>query len=124
MHITNRGLMRILQKLKTRRPRESVFQAHFDFELKSENVINVSFDTIAASGENATVLHYVTNNEFTKDGDLMLFDLGATKIYTVLISQEHILYQVSLVLVKKELYDMVLGAMEKVIDAIKPGVDE
>lgn len=120
MHITNRGLMRILQNLKPGL-RESVLEAHFDFELKSENVIN-AFDTIAASGENATVLHYVTNNEFTKDGDLMLFDLGATKdLYCADISRT---YPVSGVFSprQKELYDMVLGAMEKVIDAIKPGV--
>lgn len=120
LHITNRGLNRIMDNLKADM-RESVLEAHFDFELKSENVIN-AFDTIAASGKNATTLHYVTNNEFTKEEDLILFDLGATKdLYCGDISRT---YPVSGKFTdrQKELYNLVLEVEEMVIKAIKPGV--
>lgn len=120
LHITNRGLNRIMDNLKPD-IRESVLEAHFDFELKSENVIN-AFDTIAASGKNATTLHYVTNNEFTKKDDLILFDLGATKdLYCADISRT---YPVSGKFTErqKELYNLVLEVEEMVIQAIKPGV--
>ncbi len=120
LHITDRGLNRIMKNLKPN-IKESVLEAHFDFELKCENVIN-AFDTIAASGENATTLHYVTNDELTKDNDLILFDLGATKdLYCGDISRT---YPVNGKFTdrQKDLYNMVLEANELVIDAIKPGV--
>lgn len=120
LEITNKGLNRIMDNLQPNM-RESVLEAHFNFELGCENVIN-AFDTIAASGVNATTLHYVTNNEFTQDGDLILFDLGATKdLYCGDISRT---YPVSGKFTprQKELYDMVLEALELVIANIKPGV--
>ena len=120
LDITNKGLENILRNLKPN-TKESVFEAHFDFVLKSENVIN-AFDTIAASGENACTLHYVTNNEIAKDNDLILFDLGATyDLYCGDISRT---YPVNGKFSErqKELYEMVLAANEIVIAAIKPGV--
>ena len=35
------------------------------------------YDPIIASGANACVLHYISNNTQCKDGDLVLFDVGA-----------------------------------------------
>lgn len=120
LKITDRGLNRIMKNMKSGL-KESVFEAHFNFELKCENVIN-SFDTIAASGVNATTLHYVTNDEIVEDGELVLFDLGATKdLYCGDISRT---YPVNGKFTdrQKDLYNMVLKANELVIDAIKPGV--
>ena len=120
LDITKKGLENIMMNLKPN-TRESVFEAHFDFVLKSENVIN-AFDTIAASGVNACTLHYVSNNDIAKDNELILFDLGATKdLYCADISRT---YPVNGKFTKrqKELYEMVLAAMDKVIDAIKPGI--
>lgn len=120
MRITDRGLNRVMSNMVAG-VKESVFEAHFNFELKCENVIN-AFDTIAASGVNATTLHYVTNDEIAQDGDLVLFDLGATKdLYCADISRT---YPVSgkFTSRQKDLYNMVLKANEIVIDAIKPGV--
>lgn len=120
LKITDRGLNRIMKNMKAG-IKESVLEAHFDFELKCENVIN-SFDTIAASGVNATTLHYVTNDEVIEDGQLVLFDLGATKdLYCGDISRT---YPVNGKFSERQkaLYNMVLEANELVIDAIKPGV--
>ncbi|NLC54886.1 MAG: M24 family metallopeptidase [Erysipelothrix sp.] len=118
--ITDEGLKNIMRSLKANK-KESYFEAHFDFVLKSKNVIP-AFDTIAASGANATTLHYVTNDNIAKDGDLILFDLGATSdLYCADISRT---YPVNGKFTKrqKELYKMVLDANEMVIDAIKPGI--
>lgn len=118
--ITNAGLESIMKNLQTNK-KESVFEAYFDFILKSENVDH-AFETIAASGINATTLHYVTNNEIVKDNDLILFDLGATSdLYCADISRT---YPVNgkFNQRQKELYEMVLTANEMVINKIKPGV--
>lgn len=117
---TKLGLENIMKNLAPN-TKESVFEAHFDFILKSKNVIH-AFDTIAASGKNATTLHYVTNNDVANDGDLVLFDLGATsELYCADISRT---YPVNGKFSKrqKELYEMVLDANKMVIKAIKPGV--
>lgn len=117
---TKAGLNNIMQSLKPNK-KESYFEAHFDFVLKSENVIH-AFDTIAASGSNATTLHYVTNDDVALNNELILFDLGATSnLYCADISRT---YPVNGKFTKrqKELYEMVLAANEMVINKIKPGV--
>lgn len=117
---TRIGLECIMRNLKPNK-QESHFEAYFDFVLKSKNVVH-AFDTIAASGLNATTLHYVTNNEIAKDNELILFDLGATSgLYCADISRT---YPVNgrFTERQKELYQMVLDANEMAIKEIKPGV--
>lgn len=120
INITQVGLVSIMKNLQVGK-KESFFEAHFDFILKCENV-TTAFPTIAASGKNATVLHYGENNAVVNDGDLILFDLGAThNLYCADISRT---YPVNgkFTARQKELYEMVLKANEMVINAIKPGV--
>ncbi|MDZ4957410.1 M24 family metallopeptidase, partial [Clostridium perfringens] len=61
--------------------KEYELEAYFDFICKKNGVKDLAFKTIAASGKNATVLHYVTNDSEIKNGDLILFDLGAQYKY-------------------------------------------
>ena len=56
---------------------EYQLEAYFDFAIKQNGNCQHSFKTIAASGINATTLHYSTNDCVIKNGDLILFDLGA-----------------------------------------------
>lgn len=74
--ITKKGFQRIAQKLKP-----NVYEFELEAELTHEFLINRSrnhaFQPIIASGKNACVLHYVTNNEMCKDGDVVLLDIGA-----------------------------------------------
>ncbi|KNZ42897.1 aminopeptidase P N-terminal domain-containing protein [Acetobacterium bakii] len=51
--------------------------AYFEYLVKKEGADGLAFETIAATGENATILHYVSNQSKTKSGELILFDLGA-----------------------------------------------
>src|SRR5690606_1479171 len=76
IEITKHGINRMMQNAKPGMM-EYQLEAHFDFELKTLGAKRHAFNTIAASGKNAVVLHYRENNCQMKDGDLILFDLGA-----------------------------------------------
>lgn len=117
---TKRGLERLLNGLKAGRT-EYQAAADFAYQLQLENSTN-SFDTIAASGSDATTLHYVSNAKVLKEGDLLLMDCGAThEKYCADISRT---YPISGKFSprQKELYEIVLKAQEAVIEAIRPGV--
>ena len=78
--------------------------------------------TIAATGKNATVLHYVDNNAEMKDGDLILFDLGAEyNCYNADITRT---FPISGKFTErqKEVYNSVLKVNEEIINLIKPGM--
>ncbi len=102
--------------------KEYELEAYFDFVCKKNGVKDLAFKTIAASGKNATVLHYVTNDSELKNGDLILFDLGAQyKYYNGDISRT---FPVSGKFTErqKEVYNAVLSVNERVIAEMKPGV--
>ena len=97
--------------------KEYELEAYFDFNCKSKGVKD-----IAATGKNATVLHYVDNNAEMKDGDLILFDLGAQyKYYNADISRT---FPVNgkFTARQKEVYNAVLKVNEEIIKTIKPGI--
>lgn len=101
---------------------EYEIEANFDYTLKKNGVTDFAFHTIAASGKNATVLHYGDNNCETKDGDLMLLDLGAQyKYYNADISRT---FPVNGKFTERQkaVYNVVLKANEEVTKNIKPGV--
>lgn len=102
--------------------KEYELEAYFDFNCKSKGVKDLAFNTIAATGKNATVLHYVDNNAEMKDGDLILFDLGAQyKYYNADISRT---FPVNgkFTARQKEVYNAVLKVNEEIIKTIKPGI--
>ena len=102
--------------------KEYELEAYFDFTCKKNGVKDLAFKTIAASGKNATVLHYVTNDSELKDGDLILFDLGAQyKYYNGDISRTFPING-KFTERQKEVYNAVLRVNEKVIKEMKPGV--
>jgi len=101
---------------------EYEIEAHYDFASKLNGVQESAFNTIAASGINATVLHYESNDSQTKDGDLILFDLGCSwNNYSADISRT---FPVNGKFSKrqKEIYSAVLDVEKTVIEGIKPGV--
>ena len=101
---------------------EYEIEAHYDFAAKLAGVQERAFNTIAAAGVNATVLHYESNNTQTNDGDLILFDLGcAWNHYAADISRT---FPVNGQFTdrQKEVYTAVLDVEKTVIDRVKPGV--
>lgn len=101
--------------------KEYQLEAYFDFVCKSNGVKDLAFKTIAATGKNATTLHYVANDSELKDGDLIQFDLGAQyKYYNADISR---VFPVNGKFTErqKEVYNAVLKVNEEIINDIKPG---
>lgn len=94
----------------------------FQYVIKDYANANLSFATIAASGKNATTLHYPTPNDKLRDGDLMLFDLGAELDgYHADISRTYPING-KFNATQKEIYDIVLRCNKHIIEYIKPGL--
>ena len=109
--------------LTTAKPGEYEYQWQADYEhYVARQGMRNAFTTIAASGGNAVMLHYHDNNNIVKEGDLLLLDLGAEYGYysadvsrTFPVSGKYTERQ-------KELYNIVLEAMELAKDKMRPGV--
>ena len=117
--ITGEGVRYMLEHL-TPGMYEYQAEAYFDYVLKSHHAGH-AFSTIAASGPNACVLHYVANDRKMQAGDLILFDLGAEWGYYA--SDVSRTYPVGGVFGQreKELYQVVLKGLEAAIARTKPG---
>jgi len=93
----------------------------FDSAIRFNGASDNSFQTIAASGKGATVLHYIKNDKKLEDGDLILFDLGAEyNNYAADISRT-IPVNGKFSPRQKEIYELCLKANMDVINAVKPG---
>ncbi|MPL94180.1 Xaa-Pro aminopeptidase [bioreactor metagenome] len=75
--ITKEAFIRVL---KTTKPgmMEYEVEAEMTHEFIRRGASGHAYSPIVAGGENACVLHYITNDFPLKDGDLMLLDFGAT----------------------------------------------
>ena len=119
--ITEVGLNKIMGNLKSRK-NEFQLEADFLHEIRLEGSDGNSFDTIAASGKNATVLHYEENNCALEDGNLILFDLGA--LYGNYGSDISRTYPINGKFSERQkiLYEIVLKVNKEAIEFIKPGI--
>ena len=121
IHITNLGIQQMMRTCKPN-ANEATMEGIFDFVLKQLLCKEKSFETIAASGKNATILHYSNNDQVLNDGDLFLCDLGAReRHYCADISRT---FPVSGTFSErqKEIYEIVLGAQTIVQENAKPGI--
>lgn len=119
--VTNLALQEVLKRLPTL---EYEYQAQGVFEgsIKYLKNARTSFDTIAASGKNAAVLHYRSNNAKMNKEDLLLLDLGAEfNMYHADISRT---YPISGKFndLQRKIYTIVLNCNKHIISLIKPGV--
>ncbi|HAX73315.1 MAG TPA: Xaa-Pro aminopeptidase [Firmicutes bacterium] len=103
--------------------KEYQLEAHYDFTIKTEGVKHTSFHTIAASGANATVLHYNENNCEMKDGDLILFDLGCEWNHYCSDISRTFPVNGKFTDRQKAVYEVVLNTQIETIKMLKPGVD-
>ena len=74
--VTKKGYERVLKFMKP-----GVWEYELEAEFMHEFLMNRSrgfaYTPIIAAGNNANVLHYIENNDECRDGDLVLFDVGA-----------------------------------------------
>jgi Xaa-Pro aminopeptidase len=73
--LTRDGFLRILDLVKPG-VMEYEVEASFTHEFVRKGASH-AYQPIVASGKNACVLHYVTNDQVLQDGDLLLIDVGA-----------------------------------------------
>ena len=118
---THKGLSRILSMIPKRNNEYELF-ADFVHEITLSGSEGCAFDTIAASGNNATVLHYIKNNSPLNKKDLILFDLGALhKNYAADISRTYPLSG-KFSDRQKTIYEIVLTVNKETIEFVKPGI--
>ncbi|HQV56011.1 MAG TPA: Xaa-Pro aminopeptidase, partial [Chitinophagaceae bacterium] len=74
--ITDNTFRRILQFVKPG-VMEYEIEAEIFHSFLSQRATGPAYGSIIASGDNARILHYVSNNAECKDGDMILMDFGA-----------------------------------------------
>jgi Xaa-Pro aminopeptidase len=121
IHTTNLG---ILQMMKSAKPgmNEMTLEGIFAFVLAQSLCHNTAFDTIAAGGERATILHYHDNNQPVNGGELFLCDLGATSNYYCADISRTFPISGKFTERQKEIYQIVRNAQKIVENGAKPGV--
>ncbi|MFA7076612.1 MAG: aminopeptidase P family protein, partial [Candidatus Izemoplasmatales bacterium] len=101
---------------------EKNLEALFEYTIKLAGSEGVSFDTIVANGKNATILHYVENNQDIQSGNLVLLDLGAlSNLYAGDISRTFPI-DGKFTERQKQFYQMVLDVNKETIKRVKPGI--
>jgi Xaa-Pro aminopeptidase len=83
----------------------------------------VGYDTIAASGDHATTLHWIRNDGDLHEGDLLLLDAGVEldSLYTADVTRT-IPVSGRFTAAQRKVYEAVLEAQQAGIDAARPGV--
>ncbi len=97
-------------------------QAEVEYAFKRAGAKSPGYTTIAGSGSNACILHYVTNDRRMAAGELLLLDAGAeVDAYTGDVTRT---WPVSGTFTgpQREIYDLVLRAQQEVIALAKPGL--
>lgn len=121
INITKLGLENVMNNL-SKRTNEFQLAADFLHQITLEGSSGNSFNTIAASGENATVLHYEENNGELQSDNLILFDLGS--LYNNYGSDISRTYPLSGIFSERQktIYEIVLKANKESIKFVKAGI--
>lgn len=120
LQVTNTAIEAALSEMAPGK-NENDLAARFQYEGMKHGG-DLMFDTIMASGANAVVLHYISNNAPLVDGEMILFDLGIrVNRYGADISRT---YPVNGVFTDRQrvVYQAVLDCFHAVNKAARPGV--
>ncbi|MDQ4503343.1 aminopeptidase P family protein [Sinomonas sp. ASV322] len=116
------AIIRALPRAVAHRRGERVVETAF-FAKAREEGNDLGYDTIAASGNNATILHWITNTGPVREGDLLLVDAGveAESLYTADVTRT-IPVSGRFSEVQRRVYQAVLDAADAGFAAARPGV--
>jgi Xaa-Pro aminopeptidase len=119
---THRGFEDVIRRLKAAQSEREV-EGVFNLRARMEGN-DVGYGTIAAAGHHACVLHWTRNDGELKPGELLLLDAGVegNSLYTADITRT-LPISGSFSREQREIYELVLEAQERAIDAVKPGND-
>ncbi|MCA0933388.1 aminopeptidase P N-terminal domain-containing protein [Lutimonas saemankumensis] len=119
--ISIQGFKRVLQKVEPG-IKEYALEAELSYKLIKEGAQRHAFKPIVASGSNACALHYNNNDDFCKEGDMILMDFGVC--YGNYNSDTTRCFPVNGKFSKRqrEVYSAVLRCLKKGSALLKPGV--
>ncbi len=114
---TVRALPRALAHRRGERVIETTFDAHARLEGNA-----VGYETIAAAGDHATTLHWITNDGPVRPGELVLLDAGVEveSLYTADITRT-LPVDGTYTEVQRRVYQAVLDAADAAFAVAKPG---
>jgi len=118
--ITCEGHLAAIQALKPG-AYEYEIEAIIRYVFRKNGSQRSGYPPIVAAGENATVLHYTVNDQRIQDGDLLLIDAGAEFGYYTGDVTRTLPARGAFTENQTVLYQLVLDAQLKAIDAIRPG---
>jgi Xaa-Pro aminopeptidase len=84
----------------------------------------LAYESIVAGGDNATVLHYITNRDVLVDGTLLLIDAAAELDYYATDVTRTWPVNGRFSGVQRAAYEIVLAAQQAAINAVKPGLPQ
>ena len=120
---TIKGFEDVVRALPTARQRgERVIEGVFHLRARVEGN-DVGYNTIAASGSNATILHWMENNGPVRDGDLLLLDAGVevNELYTADVTRT-MPVNGHFSDAQRRIYEIVLRAADTAIAHLRPGI--
>jgi Xaa-Pro aminopeptidase len=97
-------------------------EAEIEFWFRQGGADDLAYASIVAGGNNATVLHYKTNRDRLRDGDVLLIDAGGEMdAYASDITRS---FPVNgrFSPAQRRIYELVLKSQKEAIRAVKPGV--
>lgn len=100
---------------------EYELEAIFSYVFEKSGARRKAFESIVASGPNATVLHYSDSNRQIKAGELVMMDMGAENQYYASDVTRVIPVDGSFSKEQKEIYEIVLEMEDAIINHMVPG---
>jgi Xaa-Pro aminopeptidase len=119
---TVKGFEDVVRALPTAEGRgERVIEGVFNLRARVEGN-DVGYDTIAASGSHATILHWTDNSGVVNSGDLLLLDAGVEchHLYTADVTRTMPING-KFSPAQRQIYELVLAAQKAGVAAVKPG---
>ena len=101
---------------------EYEIEALLEFHFRRNGAEGPAYPSIVAAGANATILHYISNDQRMQDGDLLLIDAGSE--YGCYCSDVTRTFPVGQQFSgpQREIYELVLTSQKQAIEMIRPGV--
>jgi Xaa-Pro aminopeptidase len=97
-------------------------EALIEYDFRRNGAERLGFPTIVGSGPNSTLLHYDKNRRRMEAGELVVMDIGAEYGYYTADITRTVPVSGKFTPRQRAIYDLVLGAQQAAIKAVRPGV--
>jgi len=120
LEVTSRG---IREAWRVAEPgiHEYELEAVVEYHFRAGGAERVGFPSIIGSGPNSTILHYDKNRRRTREGDLVVMDVGAEYGYYSADITRTFPVSGRFTPRQRALYELVLGAQEAALAKVRPG---